>query len=475
MNPSLALLADLVDPAGATLVGQTPLHPKQERADVLANAVDEFLYGGAAGGGKTHWLIEYMTRHCQRYPGSRTLILRRVYPSLARSIEPRSEARLAGLARQNKVQHTWTFPNGSIFEIGSVQYANSVRDYQGAEYDVIGFEELTEFLEEQYTYMISRLRTSRHGRPKPHIVSTTNPGGVGHRWVKRRFIKPESDDIPEYMTHVTPDRAWRPRPTPDQPRPGRRVYLPATLEDNPTLTRADPGYVDRLNMISNRNLRKAMRTGDWDAIDQVEGALWDLTEIDLGRVDPSWVEHVGIYRRTIAVDPSDGLVTGDAYGVSDCVRGLDGRGYVMGSWSWKGVSVGTMAARSIQLYHEVGADALVVEKNHGGAWMVDTFRNIDPTINIKTVWASQGKKTRAEPVASLFEPNPQRNPMIMACMAGWHTDLEEELTTTTWNPGDLSPNELDALVWNMTELLLGGGNAVVHRRPINGHRLTGSR
>ena len=81
-----------------------------------------------------------------------------------------------------------------MLELGSLQYADSVTNYQGAEYGVIGFEEITKFLESQFDFMKSRLRDPVDG-PRPHLVSTTNPNGVDHAWVKRRYVKPKLEDV----------------------------------------------------------------------------------------------------------------------------------------------------------------------------------------------------------------------------------------------------------------------------------------
>src|SRR5690606_34753764 len=148
---------------------------------------DETLFGGAAGPGKTEWGMRHVIEQMEMYPGNRGVIFRRVFPSLVRSVIPRLKLLLFKQARWNGNDHTFTFPNGSVLEVGSLQYADSVLDYQGAEYGVIFFEEITEFLQSQWEYMLGRLRppatmddtTAKVMRP--HAIATTNPGGRGHR------------------------------------------------------------------------------------------------------------------------------------------------------------------------------------------------------------------------------------------------------------------------------------------------------
>jgi phage terminase large subunit-like protein len=262
-----------------------------------------------------------------------------------------------------------------------------------------------------------------------------------------------------------PFEVWRPqleesRRDPEFP-PGTRVFVPATHADNPALLKRDPGYISRIRAISNRGLRLAMEKGDWDAIDAVEGALWQASELDQGRVSPTWFKNkVRSYKRVLAVDPSDGASDGerggDEYGVVLCAKGADGVGYVEASWAWK-LPVSQMARQSINLYHEFGCAELVIERNHGGKWMVEVFRQVDDSVNIAEVWASDGKRTRAEPVAPLFSPDLERglDRIFLARMVGFHPELEEELTGTIFEPGSISPNRLDAMVWGMSRLMLG--------------------
>lgn len=468
--------ADIIDPQGDGL--WTP-YPKQELATRFAGRADETLFGGAAGPGKTEWLLEYGIRQMEAHRNNRGGIFRRVFPSLNRTVIPRLKVKLHGRAHWNGTEKTFTFPNGSILECASLQYADDVLDHQGAEYGWIGFEELTEFLQSQWEYMINRLRAPADGI-RPHACATTNPGGPGHVWVKRRFVKPR--DVDYEGERPVPYEVWRPileegRHDPEHP-PGTRVFVPATHDDNPALLRRDPGYISRIRAISDRGLRLAMEKGDWDAIDAVEGALWSAGELDAGRVSPEWYKQRVLrlaYRRVLAVDPSDGEEDGDEYGVALCTRGADGVGYLEATWAWK-LPVARMARQSVNLYHEFGCSELVVERNHGGKWMMEVFRQADPNVNTAEVWASDGKRTRAEPVASLFAPDPNRGEsrLWLARMVGFQPEVEEEMTSTRFQPGEESPNQVDAVVWGMSRLMLGA-KTIRERKAGRDERLAGRR
>ena len=173
-------------------------------------------------------------------------------------------------------EHRWDFANGSALEFGYCDAESDVTRYQSAEYDVIRFDELTHFTESQFTYLLSRIRGT-NGFPK-QVKATTNPGGVGHQWVKSRFI----DSMP-----------------PDTVREfdgGTRLFLPARLGDNPFLRKADAGYEKRLKLLSPTD-RKALLDGVWELN---EGQYFSEFSRDLHVVKPYAIPHD--WRRCLTID-----------------------------------------------------------------------------------------------------------------------------------------------------------------------------
>jgi len=452
--------------------------PKQALATQLATQAVETLFGGAAGGGKSEWLLHHALDQMLAHPWNRGVIFRRVYPSLLETLIPRSKRIYPAKGGVwNGQSHTWTFPNGSVLVFGSLEHADSIFKYQGAEYGFIAFEEVTEFLESQYLEMLVRLRPPGPGI-RAQVCCTTNPGGRGHRWVKRRWVKPKPVDH-EGSPAPKPFEVWEPAPTADNPEPSSRVFVPATLKDNPRLLARDPSYVNKIRSLAqgDRGRALALEHGDWDAIDAVQGALWTQGDLNGGRVTKDWVRAKGVHQRVVAIDPSDGNEDGqgDAFGVSVCAKGLDGVGYVEYSAGWR-ASPYQMAKNVVALYHSTGSDAIVVEKNHGGKWIKTVIHQVDPYANVVEVWASEGKVTRARPVAALFarqEDDPEM-PYRARVVGTDMENLEEELTTFTGQPGEASPNELDALVWALSWLLLGL-RAVGSGEKYNDERLAGRR
>lgn len=204
------------------------------------------MFGGAAGGGKSYAQLIDSFLYAVKYPKSKQLILRRTLPELEKSLI-RVSLGLFDLSvyKYNSAKHTGTFANGSIIDFGYCDRENDVYKYQSAEYDVIRFDELTHFTEDMYIYLMSRIR-GVNSYPK-QIKSSTNPGGVGHSWVKERFIDKCSGGI------YTDEN-------------GTRQFIPARVSDNSFLMKNDRQYVNRLNRLGEKD-RRALLYGDWDIFD----------------------------------------------------------------------------------------------------------------------------------------------------------------------------------------------------------------
>lgn len=216
---------------------------KQKR--FIDAAESEVLFGGAAGGGKSYGQMVDALLFALRYRGSKQLVLRRTFAELEKSL---IRTALMLFPREiytfNSSSHVGRFKNGSVIDFGYCATENDVFQYQSAEYDVIRFDELTHFTEAQYVYLISRVRGA-NGFPK-QIKSSTNPGGVGHSWVKKRFI---DSAVPN--TRFTGEDGMT------------RVFIPSLLCDNDFLRKGDPEYEKRLLALPERE-RKALLYGDWN-------------------------------------------------------------------------------------------------------------------------------------------------------------------------------------------------------------------
>lgn len=212
----------------------------------------ETLFGGAAGGGKSYGQLVDALLYALKYPKSKQIIFRRTFPDLEKSlIRVSLEFYPREVASYNSSKHIWTFKNGSIIDFGYIDSENDVYQYQSAEYDIIRFDELTHFTKYMYTYMISRCRGAN---PYPkHIKSSTNPGGVGHSWVKERFIDVgEPNKIHEVIL--------------DNGKKNTVIFIPSFVQDNMFLLNNDPDYINRLELLPEKE-RQALLYGDWDIFD----------------------------------------------------------------------------------------------------------------------------------------------------------------------------------------------------------------
>lgn len=239
-----------------------PAGPNPAQAEAHAVEVDELMYGGAAGGGKTDYIIAEVLAVLIEYPGSAGAIFRRTIPQLDElgGITNRLLDRLPqpDVGTYNAVKHTWTLRNGSRLRLAACARDADVTKYQGAEWAIVAFDQLEQFTEFQYTYLLHRLRQSgtvaeamRTTGYRPKAIASANPGGVGHGWVKRRFIDP----------FPAGRQPFRPAPTLNEPTPGVRVFIPAKLADNEA--NVDPGYRRQLEALPG-DTRRAMLDGDWN-------------------------------------------------------------------------------------------------------------------------------------------------------------------------------------------------------------------
>ena len=138
-----------------------------------------------------------------------------------------------------------------------MQYTKDRVKYQGQAYDFVAFDELTHFTWEEYSYMFSRNRPNGPGT-RVYIRATANPGGVGHGWVKERFITAAKP-----MQTVTEDVVWRDPGGREHSSAQTRIFVPSSVFDNPALLENDPQYVQRLASLPEAD-RNALLYGDWD-------------------------------------------------------------------------------------------------------------------------------------------------------------------------------------------------------------------
>lgn len=264
-------------------MGKTIWTPQPKQLAFMRRGEYEGLYGGAAGGGKSEALVIEALRQVN-IPHYKGLIVRKTYPELEELIEkslnyyPKAYPR----AKYNASSHSWRFPSGARILFGSMQHTKDRIKYQGRAFDFVAFDELTHFTWDEYSYLFSRNRPNGPGT-RVYMRSTANPGGVGHGWVKQRFITagPPESTIWESTLVRFPDGH-------QEPRFRSRVCVRASVFDNKRLLANDPHYLDNLSIMSPAE-RDALLYGDWDTF---EGQVFTEWQNDPARYQDRISTHV---------------------------------------------------------------------------------------------------------------------------------------------------------------------------------------
>lgn len=221
------------------------LQPRQWLASSAARRADqvdgpaEIGYGGARGGGKSHWMLSQMgADDCQRAAGLKCLLLRKVGKALREGFEDLLPRTLGNIGyRWVPSTSQLVFENGSRILLGHFKDEKDVEAYLGLEYDIIGVEEATTLTVSKYKMIRTCNRSSKQGW-RPRTYTTTNPGGLGHAWYKQRFIDALRNGGGS----------------------GRTTFIPATVRDNLFL---NSDYVHNLEDLTGWQ-RRAWLDGDWD-------------------------------------------------------------------------------------------------------------------------------------------------------------------------------------------------------------------
>jgi len=354
----------------------------------------EVFFGGAAGGGKSDALLMGALQF-MNIPGYSALILRRTYAQLGKadSIMFRAQQWLAKFPeiRWNEQKHQFLWPNGATLEFGHLQYDKDCWNYDGPAYQYVAFDELTQFTEYQYKFMFGRVRRPKQGllsKVPLRIRGASNPGGIGHDWVKGRFVTKE--------TAIAP-------------------FIPAMIADNPSLDAV--AYHQMLAHLP-PILRKQREEGDWEVTPDglIFQSEWFQDYVDQAPVD--------CYRFRFwdlaATDRKDADYTVGA------LVAMDGRGdifiedIVRGQWN-PGKVENVIKATADADGHGV---KIRIEQEPGasGKLTIGNFARILIGYDFQGVPSSGAKVTRWTPLASAAN-----NGLVKIVNAPWNHDFINEL------------------------------------------------
>lgn len=241
--------------------------------------VEEILFGGARGGGKTDAALGLVGIKGEKYgKGSKAVFFRRELTQLD-AVIARSQEIFKPIGWEYKeFNKQWTAPNGATCKFRHLERDSDAEKYQGHDYSTLIFEELTNF--PSPTPIMKLKGTLRSARGVPcQMIATANPGGPGHLWVKRRYIDPAP-------------MGWKIIQQLDKfsGKTLERVYIPSRLTDNKILTDNDPNYIARLAQTGSEQLVKAWLHGLWDVVDGAFFDGWDSGKhvLRTGAVPEHW-------------------------------------------------------------------------------------------------------------------------------------------------------------------------------------------
>lgn len=248
----------------------------------------EVLFGGSAGPGKSLFLRISGIRWCEEVPGIQVYLFRRQFPDLRDNHlrGPTSyhallaDRLMSGVVKYNKQENEFVWvKTGSRIKLCHCQYEDDVFNYQGAEIHVLQMDELTHFTEFQYRFLRGRVRCvglkipEKYKEKLPRIECGSNPGNIGHSWVKKAFIR---SPFEIYKTEKEEGGLLR-------------QFIPARLQDNPQLLIDDPQYEQRLDGLGSPTLVKAMKEGDWDVFS--------------GQYFEDWRREIHVLPRNTVIEP----------------------------------------------------------------------------------------------------------------------------------------------------------------------------
>jgi predicted phage terminase large subunit-like protein len=397
--------------------------PTERQARFLYLTCREALFGGAAGGGKSDALLMAALQFAG-VPQYRAILFRRTFTDLALSgaLMDRAADWLGGTAAKwNDRDKTWAFPAGATLTFGYLDGPNDRYRYQSSEFQFIGFDELTQFREADYRFLFSRLRRLLGSRVPLRVRAASNPGGVGHDWVKQRFLV-------------------------EGPTQGR-VFVPARLDDNPHLDREQ--YVASLSELDPIT-RAQLLAGDWSV--RQGGGIFRREWFRLADVPPPGLRLVRSWDLA-ATEPKPGRDPDWTAGVL-VGRAEDGTFWVLDVRRVRATPQG-VERLVLQTAQQDGPGVTVrmeQEPGSAGVALVQRYYSLLAGYHFRAVRATGDKVTRAAPLSSQAEAG-----RVVLVRGPWVGPLLDEAEAF---PHAAHDDQIDALA-NGLDHLAGGAYPAV--------------
>ena len=249
-----SVFANLVQPAEIDAFSPLDYEPHEKQKvfhELSRQRVNSILFGGAAGGGKSCALMMESIWCAVNFPGMSIACIRRTYNELEESfikeLRKRGYAKKLG-AKWNQTKMSLTFPTGSVINFTYAENEIDASRIQGGEYQLICIDEASLMSPKVVGMIAERLRSGNKNLPVVGLRLATNPGGIGSKDLRDRFVAPTN---------------WGENGVIENTDGQTVAYIQSRYTDNPHI---DKGYEKVLNAIADPNRRRAMRDGDWDAM-----------------------------------------------------------------------------------------------------------------------------------------------------------------------------------------------------------------
>jgi len=267
------------------ILGYTPTPRQLAFHEASRERLDAILYGGAAGGGKSCAFVMDAIWNATNFPGMKIGCFRRTYNELEESflaeLAKRNYARAVG-AKWNSTNRVLKFPNGSVINFSYAENLVDASRILGGEYQAFYIDEASLMLPVVIQHIEERLRSGNRLVPVIGLRLATNPGGVGHKYLKDRFVNPTKRGKIRHSEIVEGTNLSR-----------TVAFIPAKASDNPHINES---YDVVLNSIPDPQRRAAMRDGDWDAMVGQFFEQWQFSKhvVQSFPIPKEWPRYAGI-------------------------------------------------------------------------------------------------------------------------------------------------------------------------------------
>jgi len=394
----------------------------KQLAFLLLENFEEAFYGGAAGGGKSDALLMAALMYVD-VPDYAAIIFRKTYQdlSLPGAMMDRAKDWLINTdAKWDDEKKTWRFPSGATLTFGYLDNESDHFRYQGAEFQFCGFDELTQHREPQYRYLFSRLRRLKNSTIPIRMRSASNPGGLGHDWVKQRFI---TEGI----------KANRP-------------FIPASLDDNPYLDRDE--YLKSLANLD-PTTREQLLKGDWDA--RPPGTKFNRTWFEIVDAAPADCKRVRRWDMA-ATEPKKGKdpdwTAGCLMGVSQSTKVI----YIIDVKRMRGtpLTVENLIKQTAELDSKAVPIRMEQEPGSAGVKAIDDYRRrVLMGWDFKGIPSTGDKEVYAGPLSSQAQAG-----NVKLIRGIWVGDFLDEIEAF---PGGSHDDQVDAVSKAFFDLTSGSG------------------